>query len=115
MELTGKLIVINPTQQITETFKKREFVIEKSETAPNGQVYTDYIKMQFIQNKCDLLDAFVTGQEVTVAFNVKGSKYEKEGNVNYFVNLQAWKIEGTNSAPVEEQQAPAQDSEDLPF
>lgn len=115
MELTGKLIVINPTQQITDTFQKREFVIEKSEAGQNGQVYTDYIKMQFTQNKCDLLDSFVTGQEVTVAFNVKGNKFEKEGKTNYFVNLQAWKIEGTAPAPEEQSIQVDTNTEDLPF
>ena len=115
-ELTGKLIVINPTQEITATFKKREFVIETSETAGNGQTYTDYIKFQITQNKCDLLDAFVVGQDVKVSFNIKGNKFEKEGNTNYFTNLNCWKIEGTNQAP--EQSTPVQNennNDDLPF
>ena len=113
-ELTGKLIVLEPTQQITETFKKREFVIEVIETAGDNE-YTNYPKFQVIQNKCDILDAFVLGQDVTVSFNVKGNKWEKDGKTNYFTSLQAWKIEGTTPAPVEEQQAPADNSEDLPF
>ena len=116
-ELEGKLIVINPTQEITATFKKREFVIETSETAGNGQTYTDYIKFQIMQNKCDLLDAFVTGQDVKVSFNVKGNKFEKEGNTNYFTNLNCWKIEGSNQAPQDTpvQSVSDQNNDDLPF
>ena len=114
-ELEGKLLVINPTQEITATFKKREFVIETSETAGNGQTYTDYIKFQIMQNKCDLLDAFVVGQEVKVSFNVKGNKWQKDGKDSYFTSLQAWKIEGTNSAPAYTPEQPTPDTEDLPF
>ena len=117
-ELTGKLTVVNDTQQITETFKKREFVIEKSETANNGQVYTDYIKLQFVGDKCDILDSFVLGNNVKVSFNIKGRKWEKDGKVSYFISLDAWRIEGLdvvdNPQPTQEEQ-PEANTDDLPF
>ena len=35
LEITGRLIVKMPTQQIKESFKKREFVIETTEQYPH--------------------------------------------------------------------------------
>ena len=117
-ELEGKLIEQGTTQQITDTFKKREFVIE-SKQANGGREFIDYIKFQVMQNKCDLLDSFPAGCNVKVSFNVKGTKYEKNGDTNYFTNLNAWKIESVdifdNAAPTQEEHATAVNSDDLPF
>lgn len=91
-ELTGKLLEIFPTQEVSASFKKREFVVEKSETS-NDRVFTDYIKFQLIQDRCSLLENYSVGDEVKVTFNIKGSKWEKEGRVNYFTNLDVWRME----------------------
>ncbi|MCP4522026.1 MAG: DUF3127 domain-containing protein [Cytophagales bacterium] len=91
-DLTGKLLEKNDIQKITETFQKREFVVECEENNA-GRVWTDYIKFQLIQDKCDILDQYNVGDTIKVTFNIKGNKWEKEGNVNYFVNLNAWRIE----------------------
>ena len=97
-ELQGNLIVKNDTQVISDRFKKREFVIEKKETSPNGYEFVDTIKFQLTQDKCDLLDKFNVGQDINVSFNVKGNKWEKNGQVSYFVNLDAWKVEEASEA-----------------
>ncbi len=91
-ELQGKLLEIYNTAEISATFKKREFVLERSESNV-GRIFTDTIKFQLIQDKCQLLDSFQIGDEVKVSFNIKGTKWEKEGRVNYFNNLDAWRIE----------------------
>lgn len=92
-EIQGTLIVKNDTQVISDRFKKREFVIEKKETSPNGFEFVDTIKFQLTQDKCNLLDSFELGNEINVAFNIRGNKWEKNGQTSYFVNLDAWKIE----------------------
>jgi len=33
------------------------------------------------------------GEEVKVLFNIKGTKWVKEGRENYITNLDAWRIE----------------------
>jgi hypothetical protein len=33
------------------------------------------------------------GDEIKIYFNIKGSKWEKDGKVNYITNLDAWRIE----------------------
>lgn len=103
-ELTGKLLAKYDTVQRTETFKTREFVVEKSEDI-NGRTITNYIKFQAVQDKTNLLDKLNTGDEVKVHFNIKGSKWEKDGKTNFITNLDAWRIEQmlqTNSAASEE-------------
>jgi hypothetical protein len=59
----------------------------------NGNVYTNYAKMQLVQNKCEILDRFNEGDQVKVSFNIKGNKWEKDGKVSYITNLDAWRVE----------------------
>lgn len=115
LEITGKLLIKHPTQQVNDRFKKREFVIELAEEI-NGNIYTNYAQMQLVQNKCDILDKFNEGDNVKVSFNIKGNRWEKDGKVNYITNLDAWRIEASGAMGVNEQ--PAQGGsmvDDLPF
>jgi|SRR5690606_18677827 len=98
LEVTGKLLVKYDVQQVNERFKKREFVLELSEEI-NGNVYTNFAKMQLVQAKCDILDRFNEGDTVKVSFNIKGNRWEKDGKVNFITNLDAWRIESAASAP----------------
>ena len=91
-ELTGKLVAKYDTVQRTETFKTREFAVEKSEVI-NGRTITNYAKFQCIQDKTGIIDRVNIGDEIKVYFNIKGSKWEKDGKVNYITNLDAWRIE----------------------
>jgi hypothetical protein len=93
-DITGKLFEIFPTQQKTEKFKSREFVIETSK-AVGDRVITDYVKFQSTGDKCDLLNRYKTGDTVTIHFNIRGNRWEKDGKVSYFTNLDAWRIEGS--------------------
>ena len=91
-EITGKVIDIAPVNQVSDKFKKREFVIEKKETGGSA-VFIDYIKFQLIQDKCDLINESFLNEEIKIWFNLKGNKWERDGKINYFTNLDAWKIE----------------------
>lgn len=91
-ELTGKLLEKFDPIQRTETFKIREFVVEKAEEI-NGKTITNYIKFQCVQDRTNIVDRINTGDEIKVYFNIKGSKWEKEGRTSYFSNLDAWRIE----------------------
>lgn len=97
LEVNGKLAVKYDTQQVNERFKKREFVLEMTEEI-NGNVYTNYAKMQLVQNKCEILDRFNEGDQVKVSFNIKGNKWEKDGKVSYITNLDAWRVEAAAAA-----------------
>ncbi|NBC84094.1 MAG: DUF3127 domain-containing protein [Bacteroidetes bacterium] len=120
-QLAGTIIDIFDENQVTDKFKKREFVVE---TSDNG--FTEQIKFQLVQDKTNLIEGFQTGQPVKVHFNIKGNKWKD----NYFVNLQVWRIEAavqgssgggssTGDSPSEPPSGdipPMPDSEDdLPF
>ena len=67
--IQGKVKTIFETQNITESFKKREFVVTTNEQYPN------------------------IGQEVKVEFNLRGRKWvNPDGESKYFNTLQAWRI-----------------------
>jgi len=125
-ELTGKLFIKFDTMQKTETFKTREFVVEKSEDI-NGKLITNYIKFQCLQDRTGIVDRVNVGDEIKVHFNIKGSKWEKNGSVSYFNNLDAWRIEqilqpGKNNSGNEQLEpldnftsSPEEANDDLPF
>ena len=124
-ELTGKLFIKEETNVISDRFKKRDFVVLKEENN-GGQIFTDHVKFQLTQDKCDLINDFQLEDEVTVSFNIRGNKWEKNGNTSYFTNPDAWRIvKGAGSAPAPEAPAfPAAsdetfsadgDKDDLPF
>ena len=91
-ELTGKLIEKYETIQRKETFKTREFVIEKSDDI-NGRIITNYVKFQCVQDKTAMLDKYNIGDVVKVFFNIKGTKWSKDGRDSYITNLDAWRME----------------------
>ncbi|MCO6466384.1 MAG: DUF3127 domain-containing protein [Bradyrhizobiaceae bacterium] len=92
-EVTGTIHAIMDTQQITDTFKKREFVVEVAD----GN-YPQHVKFQLIQDKTALLDNFKVGQSVKVLFNLKGRPYQrKDGTTDYFLNLDCWRLEPLQS------------------
>ncbi len=114
MNITGKLIEINDPQYVSESFKKRAFVLEYIE---NPQ-YPEYVSFELIQDKCDLLDGFSEGEEVTVHFNLRGRKWTNaEGIVKYFNSLQAWRLEKTTktSETTDNHASFEEGHNDLPF
>ena len=124
-EIIGKLIAKFDVVQRSETFKTREFVIENSEDS-NGRVFTSYIKFQCVQDKTAMPDRFNVGDEVKVQFNIKGTKWEKDGKVNYITNLDAWRMESVKIGQQQDAAAPDQvnyndipppsdNNDDLPF
>lgn len=121
-EIAGKLIVKDDTQEISASFKKREFVIEV-ENERNSD-WNDFIKFQSTQDRCSILDKYNLGDTINVSFNIKGRKWEKNGQISYFSNLEAWRIEavsasapqaGESTAFTETAIPPAGDDSDLPF
>ncbi len=97
-EIKGTVIEVSPVQQVSDKFRKREFVIEIAEQSAGGREFIDYVKFQCVQDRCELIDdSFVNGT-VKVSFNLKGNKWERDGKVNYFTNLDAWRIEKADAS-----------------
>jgi hypothetical protein len=112
-EITGKVIEIYPTVQVSDKFRKREFVIEKKETGGTA-VFVDYLKFQLVQDKCDLINESFLNEEIKIWFNLKGNKWERDGKINYFTNLDAWKIEKASSSGREQSFTANKPLEDIP-
>ncbi|MDD4178289.1 MAG: DUF3127 domain-containing protein [Bacteroidales bacterium] len=122
-EITGTLLEKYDAVQVTDRFRKREFVIEKRESVgPNEFIET--IKFQLTQDKCEAIENIPVGQQIKVVFNIRGRRWEKNGQVSYFNNLEAWRVEPLQqqSAPANTAPPPAMDeippegpSDDLPF
>ena len=108
MEIKAKLLEKYETASFGASgFQKREFVVEFSE---NPQ-YPEFVKFELIQDKCALLDGFNVGQELNVAFNLKGRKWTNpKGEVVYFNSLQAWRVSAANDVAAAPSAAPAGDS-----
>lgn len=89
-ELNGTLVIIKDTQQVSDRFKKREFVVKTDEESP----FPQYIPLQFTQDRCDNLDSFKQGQQVKVEFYIKGREWTSpQGEVKHFLSLDAWSID----------------------
>jgi hypothetical protein len=112
-EITGKVIEVYPTVQVSDKFRKREFVIEKKESGGTA-VFIDYLKFQLVQDKCDLINESFLNEEIKIYFNLKGNKWERDGKVNYFTNLDAWKIEKSSGGSREQNHSTNKPLEDAP-
>jgi len=118
MELTGKIKVLNETKNIgSNGFRKRELVITSEEQ------YPQHILIEFIQDKCDLLNNYSIGQNVRININLRGREWiNPEGQARYFSTIQGWRIEAVNTAkpivnnvPLETVSFLEEDDNDLPF
>ena len=93
MEVTGKIKVINAEQQVSASFKKRELVVATEEQ------YPQFISINFVQDKCDLLNNYNVGDAVKVSINLRGREWTSpQGEVKYFNTMEAWRIEGSQTA-----------------
>lgn len=100
MEISGRVKVINPEQQVSASFKKRELVVTTEEQ------YPQHILVEFTQDKCDLLNNYAIGEEVKVSINIRGREWlSPQGETRYFNSIQGWRIE-KNAGAAATQQAP---------
>ena len=123
MEISGKIKMIGETQTFgTNGFRKRELVVTTEEQ------YPQHILVEFVQDKCDILNNYQVGQNVKININLRGREWvNPQGETKYFNTIQGWKIAvegGGSNQP--QQQAPVEtfepandineeDHDDLPF
>jgi len=94
MDVTGRIKKIDETKEFgSNGFKKREIVITTEEQ------YPQHILIEFVQDKCALLDSYQVGQDVKIAFNLRGREWvNPEGVAKYFNSLNGWRIEPAQSS-----------------
>ena len=100
-EVEGNLHKKFDTENKTDTFQAREFVIEYT----NGN-YPQFVKFQLVQDRCALIDNIEEGEKIKVHFDLRGREWQGK----YFTNLNAWRIEKAS----EVQAAPVQEDSDFP-
>lgn len=123
MEIKGKVHEIGAIQQVSETFKKRDLVIEYAE----NPTYPEFIKFEALQDKTALFDSLKVGDEVEVSFNLRGRPWtNKEGVTSYFNSLLVWRLTTLSNtagaavstpafAPPADLSAAPGEEDDLPF
>jgi len=121
MEVIGKVKLISETQTFgSNGFRKRELVVTTDEQ------YPQMIMIEFVQDKCDLLNNYSVGQDVKVSINLRGREWiNPQGEAKYFNSVQGWRIESLAQAapsqipPTEQFQAApdlsSDEPDDLPF
>lgn len=87
LDITGKLHKVFETEQKTESFKAREFVVETA-----GE-YPQFVKFQLTQDRCAIIDKYKEGDDLKVHFDLRGREWQGK----YFTNLNAWKVEGESA------------------
>lgn len=94
MEITGKITKIKEAQTFGASgFRKRELVVTTNEQYPQP------LMVEFVQDKCDLLNNYQVGQDVKISINLRGREWiNPQGEAVYFNSIQGWRIE---SAQVE--------------
>lgn len=95
MEVQGKLKMIGQTETFgSNGFQKREAVVTTEEQ------YPQHILIEFVQDKCALLDAYKVGQSVKVGINLRGREWvNPEGETKYFNSIQGWRIDAVGNQP----------------
>jgi hypothetical protein len=89
MEIKGKVHEIGALQQVSETFKKRDLIVEYAE----NPTYPEYIRFEALQDKTALFDNVKVGDEVEVSFNLRGRPWtDKAGKTSYFNSLVVWRM-----------------------
>ena len=125
MEVVGKIKMVDTTKEVgTSGFKKRDVVVTTDEQ------YPQHILVQFVQDKCDLLNNYQVGDAVKIDINLRGREWTNpQGEMVYFNTIQGWrigKVQAETAAspvapmPATEAFAPAtdfkeEDHDDLPF
>ena len=112
-EMNGKLFEKFDAIQKTVTFKVREFVLEKTDEF-NGKTITNFIKFQCTQDRTNILDNVNKGDQLKVHFNIRGNRSERNGQVFYFTNLEAWRIEQSLESGAPDPQTETSPSSEMP-
>jgi hypothetical protein len=107
MEVSGKIHVISDSQQITERFRKREFVLELAENAR----FPQFVLFQLTGDRCENLDGFKVGDEVRVEFSLRGREWTSpKGEVKYFNSLDVWSLDRISGSAARGDDPPFPDS-----
>jgi hypothetical protein len=91
MELQGTVKKLGETQTFASGFQKRELVLETDEQ------YKQYLSVDFLQDKIDLLNNVSVGDSVKIGINLNGRLWTNpQGEEKCFNSITAWRLEKVN-------------------
>jgi len=114
MQVQGKIKIIGDVQTFGTDFTKRQLVVITDDQ------YPQLISIDFLKDKCDLLNSYDVGQSVNVSINLGGREWiNPQGEAKYFNSVTGWKIEDVTpvepSQPIEAPNLSQGVEDDLPF
>jgi hypothetical protein len=81
--------------------------------------------LEFVQDKCDLLNSFSENDRVKIGINIRGREWQSpQGETKFFNSIQGWRIDSLDSSGTPEPPPPPFDPaentnneapDDLPF
>ncbi len=120
LQARGKLYKVFEAQQVTDRFRKREFVIELTDNPR----YPQHVIFQLTGDRCENIDGFEVGQEVEIEFSLRGREWTSpKGDVKFFNSLDVWTLDkvsqgggsGEPPSPGDSDEPPPPTDDDLPF
>jgi len=120
MEVLGRIKHIYETKEYgSNGFRKRELVVTTEEQ------YPQHILLEFVQDKCDLLNSFSEDDRVKIGINIRGREWQSpQGETKFFNSIQGWRIDSLEQSGTPEPPPPPFDPaenttteapDDLPF
>lgn len=93
MDLTGTVVKIYAKKQISDKFALREFILKTNDEYPQELI------MQVTQQRCELLDNIIEGEEIQVFINLRGRSWTNpQGEIKYFNSIECWKISSNSQS-----------------
>lgn len=127
MQVQGRIHTAFAEAQVTQRFKKREFVLELDAASR----YPQLVLFQLTGDRCAALDEFAAGDTVSVEFSLRGREWQSpKGETRYFNSLEVWSIERAGdeagmragggagegrSARTDDEPPPHTDDDEIPF
>jgi hypothetical protein len=122
MKIEGLVYKIGTKEVKSEKFTKQDVILEVDEGP-----YNQHLSIQFVNDKCALLQNLAVGNKVGIEINIKGRLWTGNDNIEKCFNtLEGWKIEaftaekkplGNIEAAFQEESIKmmAEENDDLPF
>lgn len=115
----GKIHEVLQLESFDSGFQKQSLIVETEDT------YPQFINIEFLKDKTELLNNLKKGDNVDVSYNLNGRPWTSpQGEIKYFNSITGWKIEKVGSEVNTQQTQPkkekevdvfAEESDDLPF
>jgi len=87
-EIIGKVYFKGEVELIGANQMKKQILVVETDNQ-----YPQKLPIEFIKDKCDLLNNLQIGQTVSVSVNVRGNEYQDRNGVTRFgLSFQGWKV-----------------------